>query len=83
MCDYLGITLQTTAAESPWSNKIAERCNHTFVNMINKITAGTQCSLDFAPCWAVNAKYLAKFSPLQLVLGSNLYLPSSYANYQH
>ena len=50
MCDYLGIMLQTTAAESPWSNRIYERSNQTLANMLDKITADTKCSLDLVLC---------------------------------
>ena len=44
--DYLGINIQTTAAESPWSNEIVKRNNQTLANMMNKIINDTQCSLD-------------------------------------
>ena len=47
--------------------------------MINKIINDTQCSLDLALCWALNAKNSLQktvgFSPFQLVLGRNPKLP--------
>ena len=79
--DYLGITIQTTAAESPWSNGIVERNNQTLANMMNKIINDTQCSLDLALCWVLNAKNslqnTAGFSQFQLVLGRNPKRPST------
>ena len=56
MCDCLGITIQTTAAESPWSNGIVERNNQTLATMMDKIIADTNCSPDLALAWALNAK---------------------------
>ena len=42
--DYLSI--QTTAAESPWNNAIVERNNPILTNMRNRISSDTQCTLD-------------------------------------
>ena len=79
--DYLGINIQTTAAESPWSNGIVERNSQTLANMMNKIVCDTNCSLELALCWALNAKNslqnTAGFSPFQLVLGRNPKLPTT------
>ena len=73
MCDYLGIHLHTTAAESPWTNGVVERNNQTLSNMMDKITEDLQCSTDLALLWALSAKNslqnVAGFSPFQLVLG--------------
>ena len=81
MCDYLGIFIQTTAAESPWSNGIVERNNQTLASMLDKIIADSKCSIQLALVWALNAKNslqnVAGFSPFQLVLGSNPSLPST------
>jgi len=44
MCDSLGINIQTTAAESPWSNGVVERHNQTLANMMNKIIHDTNCA---------------------------------------
>ena len=72
--DYLGIKIQTTITESPWSNGIVER-NKALAKMMNKIISDTQCSLDTALCWVLNAKNslqnTAAFLPFQLVLGRN------------
>lgn len=71
MCDYLGITLQTRAAESIWTTGIVERGNQTLVNMTEKIT-DIKCLIDLALCWAVNAKnslqIVAGLIPVSLVL---------------
>ena len=81
MCDYLGINIKPTAAESPWSNGITERNNQTLANMMNKIIKDTSCSLELALSWALNAENslqnVAGFSPFQLVLGKNPKLPST------
>lgn len=80
MCDYLGIHIKPTAAESPWSNGIVERNNQTLANMMEKIIKDTNCSLELALSWALNAKNslqnVAGFSPFQLVLGKNPKLPA-------
>ena len=80
-CEKLGITVKTTAAESPWSNGVVERNNQTLARSMDKIIADTKCSLDLALCWALNAKNsltnVAGFSPFQLVLGTNPRLPSN------
>ena len=79
MCDYLGINIKTTAAESPWSNDVAERNNQTLAKMMDKIISDTNCSSEPALTWALNAKNslqnVAGFSPFPLVLGKNPKLP--------
>ena len=81
MTEALGINVQTTAAESPWSNGIVERHNQTLATMMDKIIEDTKCSHDMALYWALNAKNslqnVAGFSPYQLVLGRNPNLPCS------
>ena len=80
LAESFGITIQTTAAESPWSNGIVERHNQVIGKMVTKILADTKCNFEVALQWASNAKNsLANvhgFSPYQLVLGSNPKLPS-------
>ena len=79
-CERLGITVKTTAAESPWSNGVVERNNQTLARSMDKVIEDTKCSADLALCWALNAKNsltnVAGFSPFQLVLGTNPRLPS-------
>ena len=79
-CEQFGITIQTTAAESPWSNGIVERANQTVARSMDKIIFDTGCDPDLALLWSLNAKNalqnVAGFSPFQLVLGRNPNLPS-------
>ena len=80
MAERFGITIKTTAAESPWSNGLVERHNQILANMLNKVIDDTKCGLEIALVWCVNAKNsLANvhgFSPYQLALGYNPKLPS-------
>jgi len=81
LCEQFGIVVNTTAAESPWSNGIVERHNQTIARSMDKIIADTGCHPEFALMWAINAKNslqnIAGFSPFQLVLGRNPRLPST------
>ena len=81
LCEQFGILVNTTAAESPWSNGVVERHNQTMARSMDKIIADTGCHPEFALMWAVNAKNslqnIAGFSPFQLVLGRNPRLPST------
>ena len=81
LCDQFGITVNTTPAESPWSNGIVERNNQTLARSMDKIIEDTGCHPELALCWALNAKNslqnVAGFSPFQLVLGTNPRLPSN------
>lgn len=56
MCDYLGINIKATAAESPWINSVLERTNQTIAKMMDKIISDTTCSPELALTWALNAK---------------------------
>ena len=80
-CEQFGITINTTAAESPWSNGIVERANQTIARSMDKIISDTGCHPELALLWALNAKNslqnVAGFSPFQLVLGRNPRLPST------
>ena len=80
LCEQFGIIVQTTAAESPWSNGIVERHNQTLARTMDKIISDTGCDPELALMWAVNAKNalqnVAGFSPFQLVLGKSPRLPS-------
>jgi len=79
-CEQFGITIRTTAAESPWSNGIVERANQTLARSMDRIIFDTGCDPELALLWSVNAKNslqnVAGFSPFQLVLGRNPSLPS-------
>ena len=81
MCESLGITIHTTAAESPWSNGVVERNNKTLADMMDKIINDNNCSVDLALMWALSAKNslqnVSGFTPYQLVLGCNPKLPAT------
>ena len=74
-----GIDLKTTAAESPWSNGLCERHNGVVVEIVEKLLDDTNCSVNCAVAWAVNAKNTLTnvhgFSPYQLVFGRNPTVP--------
>ena len=80
MAEQFGITIQTTAAESPWSNGIVERHNRTIAEMLEKVLNDTPCDIETALAWCINAKNsLASvhgFSPYQLSIGTNPCLPN-------
>ena len=71
----MSITINVTAAESPFSNGLVERHNMIIANMLDKILEDQQLDLDIALSWCLNAKNsLANvhgFSPFQLVFGQN------------
>uniref|UniRef100_A0A7M5XEQ1 Integrase catalytic domain-containing protein n=1 Tax=Clytia hemisphaerica TaxID=252671 RepID=A0A7M5XEQ1_9CNID len=81
VAELLDVSIASTAAESPWSNGVVERHNATLGNMIHKIVADTQCSIQNALVWAVSAKNALSnnlgYSPNQLVFGRNPNLPST------
>ena len=81
MCETLGITIKTTAAESPWSNGLVERHNLVLSEMLDKIIDETDCDISLAVSWCVNTKNslhnVHGFSPYQLTLGMNPKLPST------
>ena len=80
MSENLNVEIATTAAESPWSNGVVERHNAVIGNMVDKIIADIDCSLEIALAWAVNAKNslhsVYGYSPNKLVFGRNPNPPS-------
>ena len=82
MSENLNVEIATMAAESPRSNGVVERHNDVIGNMVDKIMADTDCSLEIALAWAVNAKNslhsVYGYSPNQLVFGRNPNLPSCF-----
>ena len=80
LAEQFGITIKTTAAESPWSNGIVERHNLTIANMLDKVLHDTDCNFDMALSWCINAKNsltnVHGFSSYQLAIGTNPRLPS-------
>ena len=79
LCERFNITVKTTSAESPWSNGVCERHNQTLAEMITRTMNDTNCNIDLAVAWCINAKNslqnLHGYSPFQLVFGKNPPLP--------
>ena len=46
--ENLNVEMATVIAESPWSNGIVERHDAVVGNMVHKIIADTDCSLEIA-----------------------------------
>ena len=80
MAESLGITVKTTIAEAPWSNRLVERHNLVPVGMLNNVLDDTQCHSNLAASWCINAKNslhsVHGFSPYQLAIGKNPKFPS-------
>ena len=80
MAESLGITVKTTAAEAPWSNRLIERHNLVLADMLNKVLDDTQCHPNLAVSWCINAKNslhnVHGFSLYQLAIGKNPKLSS-------
>ena len=76
----LNIVICTTAVKSPRSNGLNERHNGIFEKMIKKTIEGTNCNFDVVLKWAMSTKNTLHsvhgYSPNQLVLGRNCYLPA-------
>ena len=84
MAEKCNITLQTTAAESGWSNGLCEKHNGILGNMVNKIMRNKECPIEIAVHWAVAAKNALSnvygFCPNILVFGRNPNFPSAMSN---
>ena len=80
MAESLGITVKTTAGESPWSNNLIEWHNLALTEMLDKILDDTQCHPDLAVSWCISGKNslhsIHGFSPYQLAIGKNPKLSS-------
>ena len=80
MAESLGITVKTTVAEAPWSNRLIERHNLVPVGMLNNVLDDTQCHSNLTASWCINAKNslhsVHGFSPYQLAIDKNPKLPS-------
>ena len=87
MCEKLGTHVVTTGAEAPWSNGLVERHHTLLARNVDKIMEETDCSLETALAWAVNAKNILSningFSPYQLLLGVNPKFPSLSNPYEY
>ena len=80
MAQNMNIVVQTTAAQSPWSNGLNERHNGILGEMVKKTVEDVNCSFEVALAWAVSAKNslhsVNGYSPNQLVFGRNPNLPA-------
>ena len=76
MRQNLNVVIESTAAESPWSNGLCERHNAVLGESVDKIIEDTNCPLSTAVSWAVRAKNALQdnydYSPNQPVFGQNL-----------
>ena len=79
MCEKLNIRFILTAGESPFSNGLVERHNLVLSDMLDKVLEDTDCGIDIAVAWCVNAKNslynIHGFSPFQLAIGKNPVFP--------
>lgn len=84
MAEKCNVTLETTAAESAWSNGLCEKHNGILGNMISKIMRDKECPIEIAIHWAVAAKNSLSnvygFCPNILVFGRNPNFPSAMTN---
>ena len=82
--EKFNIDLETTAAESAWSNGLVERHNGVLNDTLQKVIADTNCSIEIALNWAIAAKNcllnVFGFSPNMLVFGMNPSFPTVLAN---
>ena len=80
LADKFNFRIETTAAESCWSNGLVERHHCMIEDNVRKVKAETGCPLELAIPWANSAKNaLANvygYSSNQLVFGRNINVPS-------
>ena len=80
MAENFNIEVKTTAAYSPWSNRLLERHNRTLTEIMLKIKHDHSIDWETNMSWALMAKNALQnvhgFSPYQLVYGRNPNLPS-------
>ena len=80
LADKFNFRIETTAAESCWSNGLVERHHCMIEDNVRKVMSDSNCSIDLAVPWANSAKNaLANvygYSSNQLVFGRNINLPS-------
>ncbi len=84
LCEQYNIEIQSSAAESPFSNGMVERHHKVLTEMLVKTKADISCSWDIALAWALNAKnsmaMFGGYSAYQLAFGRNPTLPNTIVN---
>ena len=80
LCEKCNIVVLTTAAESPWSNGVVESHNRVIADMVRKVKADSNCTLEMAVMWSISAhnslRNINGFSPFQLVFSRNPTIPA-------
>ena len=80
LCEQFNIEIQSSAAESPFSNGMVERHHRVLTELAIKTKADTNCSWEIALSWSLNAKNSMQmyggFSAYQLSIGRNPSLPN-------
>ena len=85
MAESMNISVKVTAAESAFSNGLAERHNFITTDMMDKVLKELQhLDMDLILAWYLNAKNsianVHDFSLFQLVFGQNPTLPPNFAD---
>ena len=83
MAQNLNVIVNTTPADSPWSNRLNKRHNEILGEMVKKTQEDTHCSFEIALVWTISAKNTLHsvhgFNPNQLVFRRNPN-PTSFLN---
>ena len=78
--EKFNVEIDTSPAESPWSNGIVERHNAILYETMQKTKEDVRCSDEIALAWSVAANNALQnnsgFCPNQLVFGKNVNLPA-------
>ena len=61
MVENLNTVINTTAAQSPWSNGLNERHNRVLGEMVKKTLEEAGYNFEVALSWAVNTKNILDF----------------------
>ena len=84
MAQSMNITVEVTAAESPFSNGLVERHSFIIADLMDKVLEESHLNMDLTLAWCLNAKNsLASvhgFSPFQLVFQQNPKIPPTFTN---
>ena len=84
MAQSMNITVEVTAAESPFSNGLVERYSFIKADLMDKVLEESHLNMDFTLAWCLNAKNSLSsvhgFSPFQLVFQQNPTTPPTFTN---